>query len=267
MRNSYQSKAVLITGGTKGIGLATGLAFGARGAQVFLTHKWGSADEEELLASFRQVSAPAPKIIEADVSLDEDTDRLLQQIKREHDRLEVFVSNVCVAQVTEGLESFQKRALYKSLEYSAWPLVGYLKRIKEVLGSYPRYVVAVSSDGPDVFYGNYEYVAIAKTVMEVFCRYLAKRLAGEGVRINAVRTRNVLTESALAVHTKEYPEFFRRFGGESHFLEAKDVGESIFALCSGLMDALSGQVISVDKGGPFEDNLFRLYRNREKFGL
>ena len=35
--NDLNGKAVLITGGTKGIGLATGLKFGAQGARTYLT--------------------------------------------------------------------------------------------------------------------------------------------------------------------------------------------------------------------------------------
>ena len=45
MFNDFRGKAVLITGGTAGIGLATGLAFGRRGADCTLTYRWGSADE------------------------------------------------------------------------------------------------------------------------------------------------------------------------------------------------------------------------------
>ena len=48
IRNDFNGKAVVITGGTKGLGLAIGLAFGGEGAQVYLTHEWGSADEDEV---------------------------------------------------------------------------------------------------------------------------------------------------------------------------------------------------------------------------
>ena len=48
MWNDFAGRAVLVTGGTRGIGLATGLAFGELGAAVTLTHKWGSVDEDDL---------------------------------------------------------------------------------------------------------------------------------------------------------------------------------------------------------------------------
>lgn len=267
MTNDYRNKAVLITGGTKGIGLATGLAFGREGAHVFLTHRWGSANEDEVKETFAGVGAPEPVILEADASNDEDTVRLMERIHEEHERLEVLVSNVCVVQIGEGLESWSKRALFKSLGYSSWPLVAYLQQAKKIFGKYPRYVIGTSSDGPDVYYEGYEYVAISKAVMETFCRYLTKHLRGEDVRINMVRTRNVITESALAVHGQDYPEFVSKFGGDSHFITSEEVGDAILALCSGLLDAMAGQVINVDNGGPFSDTLMSLYRKRDEFGL
>lgn len=267
MINDYRGKAVIITGGTMGIGLATGLAFGRAGARCFLTHRWGSADEDQVRAAFAEVGAPEPTIVEADVSRDADTDALLERVAHDHDGVEVFVSNVCVAQGNEGIQTLSRRALNKSLEYSAWPMVAYVQRIKRAFDRFPRYVVGVSSDGPATYYQNYEYVALSKAVMEVFTRYMSTHLMDDGVCVNAVRTRNVLTPSALAIHGEAYPAFINRFGGRSHELQPHEVGDTILALCSGLLDALSGQVITVDRGGSFSDNIMRLYRNREEYGL
>ena len=267
MLNDYRSRAVLITGGTKGIGLATGLAFGSQGANVYLTHRWGSVDEAKVREQFSAVGAPSPEIVESDVSVEADTQRLIAMILERHDRVEAFVSNVCVVPTTNGIESFSKRALFKSIEYSAWPFVAYLQQIKKAFKKLPRYVIGISSDGPDHYYQGYEYVAISKMVMEVFCRYLTKHLMSEDIRINIVRTRNVITDSALAIHGENYPSFVEKYASPTHFISADQVGQTIFALCSGLLDAMAGQIINVDKGGPFHDNLMWLYRHRDQCGL
>ncbi|MCZ7679270.1 MAG: hypothetical protein M5U28_11140 [Sandaracinaceae bacterium] len=89
MLNDLRGKAVVITGGTMGIGLATGLAFGREGASVTLTHKWGSADEDEIRALFREAGAPEPRIVQADAGNDDDTLELLEALKarsRRHPR-------------------------------------------------------------------------------------------------------------------------------------------------------------------------------------
>jgi NAD(P)-dependent dehydrogenase (short-subunit alcohol dehydrogenase family) len=268
MLNDYRGEAVLITGGTKGIGLATGLAFAAQGARVILTHRWGSADEDELRARFAALDAPEPMIVEADVSHDDDTEQLMDRVKQEHDHIAVFVSNVCAVQPTDGPQSYRKRSLLKSLEYSAWPLVGYLQHIKARFGRVPRYVVGVSSDGAHQYFSHYEYVATSKAVMETLCRYLAYHLRDEDVRINLVSSRNVLTDAVAEIFGDDYEPFMREHAGEAYFMQAEEVAAAIVGLCSGLLDALDGQVIQVDKGMSFADtSMHQLERHRRQKGV
>ncbi len=267
MLNDFNGKAVLITGGTKGIGLATGLSFAREGAHVYLTHKWGSADNDEIMKKFADAGAHPPTIVEADVIHDPDTIDLLNLIKKDHDHIEVFVSNVCITQPATGVESYKKRTLLKSLEYSAWPFVAYVQHIKKIFSSYPRYVIGVSSDGPDNYFVGYEFVAVSKAVMETFCRYMSKHLAGEDVRLNVIRTRNVLTDAVYEIFGEQYTDFVGKYAGEEYFMQPEEVGDAILAMCSGLLDAMSGQVIQVDKGIAFADSLMRLLEEKDSLGL
>ncbi|MBI4702648.1 MAG: SDR family oxidoreductase [Deltaproteobacteria bacterium] len=267
MRNDFSGKAVVITGGTKGIGLATGLAFGRHGAHAYLTHRWSSADENEVRAKFAAAGAPEPAIVEADVSSDEDTVRLLEEVKRQHDRVEVFVSNVCAVQPATGILSYQRRSLLKSLDYSAWPFVAYLQHMARLFGRYPRYAVGISSDGPNSYFSHYEYVAASKATMEVLCRYLSYHLRAEDIRLNMLRTRNVLTDAVYEIFGPAYVEFMGKYAGEEYFLRPEEIGNAVLALCSGMLDALSGQVIQVDKGMAFADTLMRHMEKREELGL
>jgi NAD(P)-dependent dehydrogenase (short-subunit alcohol dehydrogenase family) len=265
--NDLRGKAVLITGGTMGIGLATGLAFARRGAVCILTHKWGTADEEEILRMFAAEDLQPPRIVQADVSQDEDTVKVLEEIRERHDRIEAFISNVSVALVVHDLEDYHKRALFKSIEYSAWPLFAYPQKIRQVFGRYPRYIVGLSSGGPDHYYQNYDFVAASKAVMETLCRYLNYRLFDEDVRINVVRSRLVRTESLRATFGREFEAFAERFNMERQFISPAEVANAVLALCSGLMDGVSGQVLMVDRGTTFFDNLTRLYNERDQLQL
>ncbi len=266
MLNDFHGKAVLITGGTKGIGLATGLAFGQQGANVTLTHKWGSADEDEIRQQFAGRGASAPTIMEADAGSSEDTLALLTELKKTHERVEVLISNVAFAQVVKTMGDYQKRSLLRSIEYSVWPMIDYLQQIKVVFGEYPRYVIGLSSQGPDKYTTNYDFVASSKAVLETLCRYLAFRLVNEQVRVNVVRAAFVRTESLTATMGEECVPFIERFD-KSLFVTVDEVANTILALCSGLMDAVTGQVIAVNHGAPFYDNVMRLYGERDRIKL
>ncbi|HSQ65513.1 MAG TPA: SDR family oxidoreductase [Polyangiaceae bacterium] len=259
----YTGKAVLVTGGTMGIGLSTGLAFARRGAHVYITHKWGTADDDQVLEQFRREKLPAPEIIRADVASNDDTAALLREIHSRHDSIEAFVSNVAVALVIRGLDDYKEQSLFKSIDYSAWPMVEYTRRIHDEFGRWPRYVVGVSSGGPDAFYKNYDFAAASKSVLETLCRYLSYRLFDEGVRVNVVRSRLVATENLWATFGREFEPFCERFNMRRQFVTCEDVANSIYALCSGMLDAMNGQVVMVDKGTSFFDNLMRLYEERD----
>jgi 3-oxoacyl-[acyl-carrier protein] reductase len=267
MTTGLNGKAVLITGGTMGIGLATGLAFGRQGARCVLTHTWGTADEDQVRAAFAGAGAPPPLILQADVANADDTAALLAAIRAEHDHVEAFVSNVSVGLVVRQLEDYEQRALFKSIEYSAWPMVEYTRQIKRVFGCYPRYVVGLSSGGPDAFYKNYDFVAASKAVMETLCRYLNYRLFDEDIRINVVRSRLVRTESLRSTFGRDFEAFAERFNMQRQFIGCEEVANAIVALCSGLMDGVSGQVIMVDRGTSFFDNLMRLYEERDALNI
>jgi enoyl-[acyl-carrier-protein] reductase (NADH) len=54
---------------------------------------------------------------------------------------------------------------------------------------------------------------------------------------------------------------------DRQFISCEEVSNAILALCSGLMDGVSGQVIMIDRGTTFFDNLMRLYNERDDLSL
>ena len=257
-----QGQNALITGGTKGIGVSAAKYFAKAGAQVFLTYKWGSADLEAIEREFQEeLRARAPIFIQADVSREDDTKEVMAEIGRHSDFLDIFISNVGFALKTDNLSDYKKRSLYKTLDYSSWPMVDYSQQAKKQFGRYPRYVLGVSSDGPDHYYPGYDFVAASKAMLEFFGRYLAVHLQKEGSRANVVRFGTVKTESFEAIFGEEFFAFSEKNGVDpKRQLCPDDCGQVLFALCSGFFDAMNGQLLQIDHGLPFQDNLMNRFR-------
>jgi NAD(P)-dependent dehydrogenase (short-subunit alcohol dehydrogenase family) len=267
LRRQLGGKAVLITGGTKGIGLACGLAFGRHGARTYLTHRWGTADEGAIRAQFEQIGAPAPVIVEADASVDEDTEALMQRIEKDVGALEVLIPNVSFAHISQHHGDLSFKGLKRSLEYSSWPFVGYMQIAKSTFGRLPRYVIGMSSRGPEYFLPGYDFVAASKSVMETFCRYLTSDLLGEDIRINVLRANPVATDSLEATFGPEFEPFCKKWYADGFFIEPEEVANAALALASGLMDGVRGQVLLLDRGYGFSDNVVRLFTQRARYGV
>jgi NAD(P)-dependent dehydrogenase (short-subunit alcohol dehydrogenase family) len=261
-------RTVLVTGGTMGIGLATGLEYGRAGARAVLTYRWGTADLEQVRARFAAVGAPEPLILEADVARAEDTEALLERVAEDHDAVDVLVSNVAFALRVGSFDEYSRRGLAQSIDYSTWPMVAYTQAIKNRFGRYPSYVIGLSSDGPDGFFQNYDFVASSKAVLETLCRYMNFRLFDERVRVNVIRSRLVRTESFDATFGADFHEFLQALGGfEDCYTTPEDIGKVALALGSGLLDAVGGQVIMVDKGFEFFDNLMGIAERAKRRGV
>ena len=248
-----QGQVALVTGGTRGLGAAVGLAFTRAGARVVVTHRWGSVPEAEIAAPYLAAGCAAPLVLEADVGDAADVARTVDAVAEAHGRLDLFVSNVCVAARGDGLDGLRKRDLASTLQRSAWPLPAHLDAIEARLGRLPRVTIAMSSDGAEHFYPGYDYVAMAKAALESLVATLAPRVARGGGRLFGLRTRQVDTASFEAMFA---PEVRALLLSKLRFflVEADEMGAAALSLASGALDGLHGEVLSADRGAGFFDS-------------
>lgn len=243
----FDGAAVIVTGGTRGLGRALGMEFSRAGATVYLTHRWGSVDEAELIARFHEAGLAAPIMVESDASDPEAARTLMREVADRGGRLRAIVSNVAFAQIVNDMSQLKRSTLELSLRYSTWPVLELLSAANETLGYYPRYALAISTDGGNVCHPGYDAVGIAKAALESLCRYLALHLRGHGVRVNAIRCGPLDTASSRATFGDVLLDSDIA-GREGLLLDPHSVARACVAFCSGLMDSVTGQVLTVDEG-------------------
>lgn len=259
MKPDFHDRVVLVTDGSRGIGLASALAFGRRGAHVVLTHSSGSADDGDITRNFADVGAHPPMIVCADMSQSAETTAVMERIGDSYASLDFLICNVSNNIPVERVADLTERSLLKSIQCGTWPVVDHLRQVRGKFGAYPRYAVALSSTSPDRFTTNGDLAATAGAALESLCRYLAHRLRDEGVRLNVVRTIGALTDSVGETLRPEAAQLFQGHLGKGRAVTADDVADTVVALCSGLLDGVHGQVITVDRGAGFADTVAQLH--------
>jgi NAD(P)-dependent dehydrogenase (short-subunit alcohol dehydrogenase family) len=267
MSNTNNQRVVLITGGTKGIGKEIAFKFAEHGDQCVITYGWGSIEEEDIINEFKAKGLPAPFLKQADVINNDDTLELLTEIKERFGRLDVFISNVSFANLVKSIDDYSEGALLKSIEYSCWPMVEYTRQMKTVFGVYPKYVIGLSSHGPDRFHKNYDFAAATKALNEVLVKYLNYHFYDENVIFNILRTRPVITDSLLSTLGNEWTEFIAKYDIPGTHIELEEFANVAYMMCSGLMDAIRGQTIIADRGYDFAEGLQRMYVDKDELGL
>ncbi len=87
---NFKGKTVLITGGTKGIGKATALAFAERGARVALNF---NSDNEAAKATYQELEGEGHLLIKANIVHPDSVEKMVDSVVEEFGRLDILVNN------------------------------------------------------------------------------------------------------------------------------------------------------------------------------
>jgi NAD(P)-dependent dehydrogenase (short-subunit alcohol dehydrogenase family) len=191
-------KIMLVTGGGRGIGAATAILAAARGFDVAINYRENKSTAESVVAEIQR-SGRRAVAIQGDVSSEADVVRIFEEIDKSLGTLTALVNNAGILmKQSPVLEMSAKRLISVFGVNTIGPFLcsrEAVKRMSTRLGGKGGSIVNVSSTaikqgGP----GEYVDYAASKGALEVLTIGLAKEVAAEGIRVNAVRPGIVYTD-------------------------------------------------------------------------
>ena len=191
-------KTLIVTGGSRGIGATTAKLAAQRGYAVCVNYLQDDVAAAEVVSAIQKDGGKAIAA-QADVGVESDVVAMFEKVDRELSGLTALVNNAATLEPQMRLEQMDAARMQRMFSTNAiGPMLcarEAVRRMSTKHGGSGGAIVNVSS-GAARFGSPNEYVdyAATKGAIDTFTVGLAAEVAGEGIRVNAVRPGFIYTE-------------------------------------------------------------------------
>lgn len=247
-------KTAIVTGGSRGIGLAIARKLGLEGFNVVIFATRSETDCREQLSELRTAGICC-HYVQGSLDKGEDRKRLIAETVERFGRLDVLVNNAGVAPLVRAdLLTMTEESYDRVMGINAkgtmflTQLAANQMLTQEVVGKKRGTIVNVGSCSAEVSSVNRGEYCISKSALSMITTLFADRLAGEGILVYEVRPGVIRTDMTNKVQAKydaliEAGAFpIKRWG------TPEDVAEAVSAFCSDSFLYTTGNYIDVDGG-------------------
>ncbi len=246
----FSDQVVLVTGAGSGIGAAVAEGFGRHGAHV-VVHYGHNREGAEKVAATIQEAGGAASVVSADLSSAAGATRLVDDVAARHGRLDVLVNNAGDLLGRTPIEEMTDEHFARVMDLNMTSVFAASRQAVPVMrgqggGAIVNLTsVAARTGGAG---GSVAY-ATSKGAVSTFTRGLAKELAREGIRVNAVAPGIIVTPFHER-HTSQEQMTAMVAGipmGRSGTPE-ECVGTVLFLASPAMSGYVTGQIIEINGG-------------------
>ncbi|HEY2542737.1 MAG TPA: SDR family oxidoreductase [Gaiellaceae bacterium] len=232
---------MLVTGGTRGIGLAIARRLVRDGAGRVVLGYLRNDDAAEAAATEIRAAGAEVDLVRGNVASASTVEKIGAA-----GPYRVVVHNAATGVIRPALEADDKHWDW-TLNANARSLLAIARATVPAMETGSA-IVAISSLGAQRVLDNYVLVGTSKAALESVVRYLGVELAPRGVRVNAVSAGVVETEALDWFPNKDEMLATVDRTPAGRLVEPADVAAAVSFLCSGDSAMVCGQTLIVDGG-------------------
>jgi NAD(P)-dependent dehydrogenase (short-subunit alcohol dehydrogenase family) len=240
-------KVVIVTGGTRGIGLAIADALGAGGAKLVVTSRTNKFGGLESL----QQKGYDVSFYQCDMTDKSVPQEIINYTLKKHGSIDILVNNAGVAQHGE-MEEFTDELLDKIMNTNVDALFRMCRSVITPMRKQGSGVIlnigSVSGLISNIPQPQVAYNA-SKAAVHMLTKSLASDFANENIRVNAIAPGYCRTE--MTNLPKEHEEWYQIWSDMTplnRMAETHEIGPAALFLCSPASSYITGEVLVVDGG-------------------
>ena len=246
------NKIMIVTGGSRGIGAATALLAAQRGYAVCVNYLQNRKAADEIVRKIEQIGRRAIAV-SADVASEQDVVRLFETIDRQLGRVTALVNNAGILEKQTRLDGIDAARLSRIF---ATNVTGTflcsreaVRRMSTRHGGEGGGIVNLTSRASQIGSpGEYIDYAASKGAVDSLTIGLAKEVAEEGIRVNAVRPGFIYTDMHASGGEPNRVDRVKEFAPMKRGGKAEEVARAILWLLSEEASYTTGAFIDVSGG-------------------
>jgi NAD(P)-dependent dehydrogenase (short-subunit alcohol dehydrogenase family) len=245
-------KVIIITGGSRGIGAATARLAAEQGYAICVNYLHNQEAAHNIVSSITQIGGRAIAIA-ADVACENEVIHLFQAVDEQLGKVSALVNNAGILEQQMRLENMDVARLKRIFETN---IIGSflcareaVKRMSTKNGGAGGAIVNVSSVASCLGSpGEYVDYAASKGAIDTMTIGLAKEVADEGIRVNAVRPGFIYTDIHASGGEPNRVERVKEFVPMKRGGKAIEVAKAVLWLLSAEASYTTGSFIDVTGG-------------------